>query len=140
MANRQVWGRNIVDDVRETCWTNIAALAFTKDFKCSLVSDIQQRLCLADLTKGQIKLKQFFKPMFPPKNKWTNSALLLWNLRSTCFHSIFGGNWRHQKDILKLTDLTTQVEGVRTSSVIIPQVISLPWIMVWPITTLVVPY
>ena len=34
--------------------------------------------------------------MFPPKNERTNSTLLLWNLRSTCFRSFFGGNWRHQ--------------------------------------------
>ena len=49
--------------------------------------------------------KEFFKATFPPKNKWMHSTLLLWNLRLTCFHSFFGGNWRHQKDISKLTDL-----------------------------------
>ena len=47
----------------------------------------------------------FFKPTFPPKNERTNSTLLLWNLRSTCARSFFGGNWRHQKDISKLFDL-----------------------------------
>ena len=47
----------------------------------------------------------FFKPTFLPKNERTNSTLLLWNLRLTCFHSFFGRNWRHQKDISKLTDL-----------------------------------
>ena len=39
------------------------------------------------------------------KNERTNSTLLLWNLRSTCFRSFLGRNWRHQKDISKLTDL-----------------------------------
>ena len=46
----------------------------------------------------------FFKPMILPKNEPMNSTLLLWYLRSTCFCSLFGRNWRHQKDILKLTD------------------------------------
>ena len=32
--------------------------------------------------------------MFPPKNERTNSTLLLWNLRSTCFRSFF---WRKLK-------------------------------------------
>ena len=60
-------------------------------------------------SRVELKIRQsrndFFKPMFPPKNKRTNSTLLLWNLRSTCFRLFFGGNWRHQKDISKLTDL-----------------------------------
>ena len=47
----------------------------------------------------------FFKPTFLPKNERTNSTLLLWYLRSTCFCSFFGRNWRQQKDISKLTDL-----------------------------------
>ena len=47
----------------------------------------------------------FFKPTFPPKNEQRNSTLLLWNLRLTCFRSFFGGNWRQQKDISKLSDL-----------------------------------
>ena len=34
----------------EACETNIVALDSTKDFKCSLVSDTQQSLRLADLT------------------------------------------------------------------------------------------
>ena len=56
--------------------------------------------------KTKLKVRQsrndFFKPTFPPKNEKTNSTLLLWNLRSTCFHLFFG---RHQKDISKWTDL-----------------------------------
>ena len=48
----------------------------------------------------------FFKPMCPPKNKRKNFTLLLLNLRSTCFHSFFGGIWRHQKDISKIPDLS----------------------------------
>ena len=59
--------------------------------------------------KFRIKVRQsrnnFFKPTFPPKNEQTNSTLLLWYLRLTCFHLFFGRNWRHQKEILKLTDL-----------------------------------
>ena len=35
--------------------------------------------------KGQTKSKWFFKPMFLPKTERTNSTLLLWYLRSTCF-------------------------------------------------------
>jgi hypothetical protein len=50
-------------------------------------------------------LNNFFKPMFPPKNGRTNSTLLQWNLRLTCFPSFFGGNPRHQKYISKVTDL-----------------------------------
>ena len=30
---------------------------------------------------------------------------VLWNVRSTCFCLFFGGNWRQQKDISKLSDL-----------------------------------
>ena len=47
-------------------------------------------------SKGQKKSKLFFQFDVSSK-KWTNSTLLLWNLRSTCFHLFFGGNWRHQK-------------------------------------------
>ena len=51
--------------------------------------------------KGHLK-SYFFKSTFPPKNEQMNSTLLLWQ---TCFRSSFGGNWRHQKYILRLTDL-----------------------------------
>ena len=54
--------------------------------------------------------KQIVKPWILPKNKQMNSTLLLWYLRSTCFRSFFGRNWRHQKDISKLTDLYFQVK------------------------------
>ena len=58
---------------------------------------------------GKLKVIQsrndFFKPTFLPKNEWTNSTLVLWNLRSACFCSFFGRNWSHKKDISKLTDL-----------------------------------
>ena len=47
----------------------------------------------------------FFKPMFLQKNEQTNSTSLLRNLRSTCFRSFFGRNWRQQKDISKSTEL-----------------------------------
>ena len=38
--------------------------------------------------------KDFFKITFPPKNEPTNSTLLVWNLWSTCFRSVF---WRKLK-------------------------------------------
>ena len=34
-----------------------------------------------------------------------NNQKRLWYLRLTCFCSVFGRNWRHQKDILKINDL-----------------------------------
>ena len=49
--------------------------------------------------------KQIVKPWILPKNERMNLTLLLWYLRLTCFRSFFGRNWRHQKDISKLTDL-----------------------------------
>ena len=52
-------------------------------------------------TKSPLKVRQsrndFFKPTFLPKNEQMNSTLLLWYLRSTCFRSFFGRNWRQQK-------------------------------------------
>ena len=52
--------------------------------------------------KYSLKVRQsrndFFKLTFLLKNERTNLTLLLWYLRSTCFRSFFGGNWRHQKD------------------------------------------
>ena len=54
-----------------------------------------------DNAKGQTKSKWFFKPTFPPKSECTNSILLIWDL----FFFVFGRNWRHKKDISKLTDL-----------------------------------
>ena len=46
----------------------------------------------------KLKVRQsqnyFFKPTFLPKNKWTNSTLLKWYLRSTCFRSFF---WKKLK-------------------------------------------
>ena len=41
----------------------------------------------------------FWGHQFPPKNERTNSTLLLWYLRSTCFRSFFGGNRRAQKSL-----------------------------------------
>ena len=46
--------------------------------------------------KGQLISKIFFGIINSPKYKQKNS---------TCFRSFFEGNWRHQKDISKLTDL-----------------------------------
>ena len=64
-----------------------------------------KQLNLVRLSKRFYTLKvrqsrnDFFKPTFLPKNE------PLWNLMSTCFLSLFGKNWRLQKDILKFTDL-----------------------------------
>ena len=62
-------------------------------------------VCVRALKVWQSR-NDFFKLTFLPKNEQTNSTLLLWYLRSTCFCSYFGGNWRHQKDISKLIDLS----------------------------------
>ena len=71
-------------------------------------------ICLPDPTtnfqnKRSDKVEMiFFKPTsgrhFFQKNELTNSTSLLWCLRSTRLCSFFGRNWRHQKDISKLTD------------------------------------
>ena len=58
-------------------------------------------LCL--LYKGQIKSKWFFQAVrrfLQKTNKW-----IQFYYYETCFRSFFGGNWRHQNDISKLTDL-----------------------------------
>ena len=39
---------------------------------------------------------------FFQKNERTNSTLLLWYLRSTCFRLFFGRIWRQQKDIFEI--------------------------------------
>ena len=36
----------------------------------------------------------------PQNERKYSTLLLLWYLKSTCFHSFFGRNWRLQKDIL----------------------------------------
>ena len=57
--------------------------------------------------KGQTKSKLFFQADVSSK-KWTNEfnfTTSLWHLRSTCFRSFFGRNWRQQKDISKSTEL-----------------------------------
>ena len=60
---------------------------------------------LFHLLKVNKSRNDFLEPTFPPKSKWMTSTSLLWNLRLTYFCSFFGRNWRHQKDISKLTDL-----------------------------------
>ena len=55
------------------------------------------------LLKVRQSENEVFKLIFLPKNDGTN--LLQWYLRSTCFRSFFGRNWRHQKYISKLTDI-----------------------------------
>ena len=69
-------------------------------------------LCLSSfliVLKIRQSRNDFFKLTFLPKNEQTNSTLLIWYLRSTCFCSFFGRNCRHQNqhqnDISKLTDL-----------------------------------
>ena len=55
--------------------------------------------------KGQLISKANCQAVNSSKNEQMNSTLLLWCLRLTCFCSFIGRNWRHQKDISKLTDL-----------------------------------
>ena len=57
----------------------------------------------------------FFKTTILPKNKQTNSTLLLWYLRLT-FCSFFGKNWRHQKDNWKITDLYILLSTIALNS------------------------
>ena len=78
------------------CYTLFDVVMGRKKYRFS------QKALLLKVRKSQ---NDFFKQTFPPKNERTNSTLLQWNLRSTCFRSFFGGNWRHQKDISKLSDL-----------------------------------
>ena len=56
--------------------------------------------------KGEKNSKWFFQVDVSSK-KQTNEfyLLLLWNLRLTFIGLLFGGNWRHQKNISKLSDL-----------------------------------
>ena len=75
-------------------WTQIITKLFLHScikLQCFFIKKNYQ-MCL-----GQLKVRQnqifFFKQTFPPKNKQTNSILILWDLLS-----------RHQKDISKLTD------------------------------------
>ena len=51
--------------------------------------------------KGQKKSKWSFQVDVSSEKRKNKFYLLLWNLRLTCFRSFFGGNWRHQKDILR---------------------------------------
>ena len=55
-----------------------------------------------DSTKGQLILKCLFD-IFNSSKKRTKK--LLWYLKSNCFRLFFQKNWRHHKDISKLTDL-----------------------------------
>ena len=92
-------------------WVSSASTYFTKKYERSkeissknhkLKSSQRSYKCqyyIYDLKVRQ-SCNDFFKPMILPKNERTNSTLLLWYLRWTCFRSIFGRNWRHQKDIL----------------------------------------
>ena len=47
-----------------------------------------------ELLKVRQSRNDFFKPTFCPKKEKTNSTLLLWYLKSTCFRSFF---WRKSK-------------------------------------------
>jgi hypothetical protein len=65
--------------------------------------------CLNDKTYSNIKVswfqKDFLVSSILSNNERKKSTLLLWYLRSTCFRLFFGRIWRHQKDILKLTEI-----------------------------------
>jgi hypothetical protein len=68
-------------------------------------ADLCLLLCFFNLLKVKQSRNVFLMSTFLPKNKRTNSTLLQWYLISTCFRLFFGRNWRHQKNISKLTDL-----------------------------------
>ena len=53
--------------------------------------------------KGQLISKCLFGIFNSPKNK--RKIRLYFNLKSNCFRLFFWENWRHQKDISKLTHL-----------------------------------
>ena len=72
---------------------------------CFVISLLQNENFFWRHIKVSKTRKQIVKSWILPKNEQMNSTLLLWNLRSTCFRSFFGRNWRHQKDISKITDL-----------------------------------
>ena len=62
--------------------------------------------------KGQTKskcVKVGSSQRFFQKNKQTNSTLLLWYLRSTCFRLFIGRNWRHQNEISKSSDIYAKI-------------------------------
>ena len=72
-----------------------------------VIASITPKLFNETTVKGQKMSKWFFfqVDVSSKKNQRRNSTLLLWNLRLTCFRLFFGGNWRHQKDISKSSDL-----------------------------------
>ena len=47
----------------------------------------------------------FFKPTFPPKKRTNEFYFTTMKPQVDLFSFFFGGNWRHQQDISKLTDL-----------------------------------
>ena len=71
-------------------------------FLCNMFSlDICQKFTLQIVGKGQKKSKLFFQ--VDVSSKKMNEQILLYYYETS--GRFFGGNWRHQKDILKLSDL-----------------------------------
>ena len=68
----------------------------------------------------QIKVRQsrndFFQTDVSSKNEWTNSTLLLWNLRSTCFRSFFGRNIGWKKSFRLCLTFNTQKDNRNSTS------------------------
>ena len=57
------------------------------------------------LAKGQTKSKWFFQANVSSKKQTNEFYFSTMKPQVDLFLFIFGGNWRHQKDISKLTDL-----------------------------------
>ena len=87
--------------------TKIQIFKFRK-VKCSSVWRYDKNISTfwqkRTFTKGQLISKGLFG-MYPQFFQKTNEKIRLWYLRSTCFRSLFGRIWIHQKDFSKLTDL-----------------------------------
>ena len=56
-------------------------------------------------SKGQTKSKQFFQADVSSKKRTNEFYFTTMKPQVDLFSFVFGGNWRHQKDISKLTDL-----------------------------------
>ena len=101
---------------KENRWSRLKfVFAKNKNWPCEMIHGVVNKLRWKVFVffwqptplKVRKSRNDIFKPTFLIKIERTNSTLLLWNLRLTCFCLFFGRNWRHQKDISKLTDLYT---------------------------------
>ena len=70
----------------------------TLSWGCALTKSNFMHTCCEQVLKVSYFRNGFWGHWFPPKNERTNSTLMLWYLRSTCFCSFFGGNRRSPKN------------------------------------------